>query len=206
MPPLGRMPSENTIKGLTAAFDAMAYDVGLLAQAEYAELESVGALPGPWRQTADREPYVEVGTSDGHTVGFVRFPSLPRGQDHASDDLIQQLSQMIEAKRTGTDLIIGLCDWGWVAENDYLQRAPAALPDLLLGSGGGSGVNGRLLHDRCLWVRAYDKGRSLAEITIYEWPNRQNLFAWIDAKNYKTTSIGMNDAIKDDPRIGALFK
>lgn len=205
MRPEGRTPAVPVLKGLNTAFKAMNYDIGLLAEGEAEALQEAGIEPGPWRRTANQEPSTEVKTLDGRTVVFLRFPTLPRGESRASDDVVDALSKLIESKRAVSDLIVGLCDWGWVAENDYQQREGAILPDVLLGSGGGSGVNGRLLNDRCLWVRCYDKGRSLAEISILEWPNRQNLFAWKDAKNYKTTSIGMNDAIKDDPSISALF-
>ncbi|MCJ2163908.1 hypothetical protein MRX56_05025 [Pseudodesulfovibrio sp. S3-i] len=190
---------------LGKAFAHMPYDVGLISEEEAASFSANGVSPG-LSKTAEEEPYTVISTEDGHTIGMLRFPALSKDASAPSDELIGQLSERIAKIKDHVDLLIALSDWGWVAENNYLKENPRHVPDFLFGSGGGSGVNGRILaDDRCVWVRPYDKGRSVAEVVIYKWPERNNSFAWKETNNYKTTSIGMNDEIKDDPKIEALL-
>ncbi|WP_041915676.1 hypothetical protein [Pseudodesulfovibrio mercurii] len=205
--PNGNPGLAKTMVSLSRAYNAMHYDVGLLTAREAKALAGDDVPRWPWQKTAGEEPFTVRELPDGRKVGFLRYPSLPDGADAPSPELAAEVSRRVKAERGRVDLLIGLCDWGWVAENDYLRSNPEQVPDMLFGSGGGSGINGRVLADgRCLWVRPYDRGRSLVEITVLQWPERENSFAWEEAKNYTSSSIGMNDAIKDNPEIGALFQ
>ena len=184
----------------------MHYDVGLLAREEDALLSSSGVTPPSWQQTASSAPFSIVTTVTGEKIGFMRFPSLLR-HEIPPKELIERLSLDIARYRREVRLLIGLSEWGWLAEQEYLAANPKAVPDFLFGSGKGSGVNGRIKADgRCVWIRAYDKGRSIAEISILEWPDRNNPFAWEPEKNYKTASIGLNDTIKDHPAVNAVLQ
>lgn len=204
--PGGNPGLAKTMAAMNKAFGRMGYDVGLLSPREAEALRADSILTWPWQKTAEEEPYTVISVDGGRKVGFLRFPSLHPGEEQAPDALVRGLTARIRKERDGVDLLVGLCDWGWVAENGYLQAGLDAVPDILLGSGVGTGVNGRILADgRALWVRPYDKGRSLAEVTVYQWPLRENSFAWEEAKNYKTSSIGMNDTIKDNPEVDAMF-
>lgn len=206
MRPGGNPGLAKTMTAMNKAYGLMGYDVGLLSPGEAEALRADSIPVWPWQKTAREEPYTVVTVEGGRMVGFLRFPSLRPGEDMPSEELVRTLSARIKKERGGVDLLVGLCDWGWVAENGYLQSSPEAVPDILLGSGSGSGVNGRILADgRTVWVRPYDKGRSLAEVAVYQWPFRENSFAWKEATNYKTSSIGMNDTIKDNPEVGSLF-
>jgi hypothetical protein len=207
MRPHGNPGLTKTMIALSNALNAMHYDVGLLSAREAEGLAEDGVPRWPWQRTAEEAPLTVKELPDGRKVGFLRYPSLPENADGPSAKLVSRLSRQIRDNRDKVDLLIGLCDWGWVAENDYLKSDPAMVPDMLLGSGGGSGINGRVLADgRCLWVRPYDKGRSLALVNVLLWPKRENSFAWEEGKNYTSSSVGMNDAIKDDPEIDALFQ
>lgn len=187
--------------------DLMRYDVGFLSEEEADALGSKGVTTPPWQQTASREPFSVITTTGGDRIGFLRFPSLPPGNAEPQGPLLERLAHDIRKYRTEVRLLIGLSDWGWLAEQEYLSGNSGDVPDLLLGSGRGSGVNGRVQADgRCLWVRAYDKGRSIAEITILEWPDRENSFAWNPSRNYKTSSIGMNDQIRDYPAVSDILE
>ncbi|AMK11733.1 hypothetical protein [Pseudodesulfovibrio indicus] len=204
--PGGNPGLAETMAAMNKAFGFMGYDVGLLSPAEAEALRADSIPAWPWQKTAREEPYTVIPVDGGRKVGFLRFPSLGLDEDQPSDDLIRRLSARIQKERDGVDLLIGLCDWGWVAENAYLQARAESVPDILLGSGSGAGVNGRILADgRALWVRPYDKGRSLVEVAVYQWPQRENSFAWKEVTNYKTSSIGMNDTIKDNPEVDAMF-
>lgn len=187
--------------------DLMRYDVGFLSDEEGDALGRMGVTAPSWQQTASREPFSVITTTGGDRIGFLRFPSLPPGNAEPQKALLERLAHDIRKYRTEVRLLIGLSDWGWLAEQEYLSGNSGDVPDLLLGSGRGSGVNGRIQADgRCLWVRAYDKGRSIAEITILEWPDRENSFAWNPSRNYKTSSIGMNDQIRDYPAVSDILE
>ncbi|WWX21263.1 hypothetical protein V8V93_12480 [Pseudodesulfovibrio methanolicus] len=205
--PNGNPGLTKTMVALSKAFNAMHYDVGLLTEREAGALAEDGVPRWPWQKTAEEAPFTVLEIAGGRKVGFLRYPSLPQDAEKPSEAMVAKLSRAIKADRDKVDLLIALCDWGWVAESDYLKSNPAQVPDMLFGSGGGSGINGRVQADgRCLWVRPYDKGRSLAEVNVLQWPKRENSFAWEEAKNYTSASVGMNDAIKDDPEIDALFQ
>ncbi|WP_207263412.1 hypothetical protein [Desulfovibrio sp. Huiquan2017] len=205
--PNGNPGLATTMVALSKAYNALHYDVGLLSAREGKALAEDDVPRWPWQKMAEEEPFTVRDIPGGRKVGFLRYPSLPDGADGPSPEQIDRISRQIKTERAKVDLLIGLCDWGWVAESDYLKSNPAQVPDILLGSGGGSGINGRVQADgRCLWARPYDKGRSLVEVNILEWPKRENLFAWEETKNYTSSSIGMNDAIKDNPEIDALFQ
>jgi hypothetical protein len=196
-----------TMVALSKAYNAMHYDVGLLSAREAEAMAEDNVPRWPWQKTAEEEPFTVVEVADGRKVGFLRYPSLPQGVAGPSKTVLARLSNEIKAYRDKVDLLIGLCDWGWVAESGYLKSNPAQVPDMLFGSGSGSGINGRVQAvGRCLWVRPYDKGRSLAEVKVLQWPERENSFAWEEAKNYTSTSIGMNDEIEDNPEIDAILQ
>ena len=205
--PNGNPGLTKTMVALSKAFNAMRYDVGLLTAREAKSLAGDDVPRWPWQKTAEEEPFTIRELEDGHRVGFLRYPSLPEDADGPSAPLVAKLSREIKAYRNQVDLLIGLCDWGWVAESDYLKSKLAQVPDMLFGSGSGAGITGRVQADgRTLWVRPYDKGRNLAQVNVLQWPKKENSFAWEEAKNYTSTSIGMNDAIVDNPEIAALFQ
>lgn len=185
----------------------MGYDAGFLSREEVEIFAQAGIKPPSWQQTASTAPFTILRTTAGDKVGVLRFPSLPPNEGKPDKQLIDRLSRDIRRYRKKVRLLIGLSDWGWLGEQEYFTANPEWTPDFLLGSGRGSGVSGRLkVDDQCVWVRTYDKGRSIAEITIYEWPDRKNLFAWNPNGNYKTTSIGLNDSIRDLPAISAVVQ
>jgi len=201
MRPGSRPASSKVLASIARAMDLMHYDVGFLSGEEADTLARHGVTPPSWQRTAST-PFSVITTAAGDRIGFLRFPSLPPDRDKPREAMLEQLVRDIRKYRPEVRLLVGLSDWGWLAEQKYLARNPEAVPDLLLGSGKGSGVNGRIQADgRCLWVRTYDKGRSIAEIAILEWPDRENSFAWNPSRNYKTSSIGLNDRIKDYPAV-----
>lgn len=186
---------------IAAALGMMDYDVGFLSGKEAAMLADAGVTPPDWQQTAGQAPFTRVATPNGD-VGFLRFPSLPSGKDEPTPEILERLERAVRRHLDEVGLLIGLSDWGWLAEQEYMSSDPGAVPDLLLGSGRGSGVNGRIQADgRCLWFRAYDKGRTIVEINILEWPDRENPFAWTPSKNYTSASTGLNDTIEDYPAV-----
>nr|WP_321257316.1 hypothetical protein [uncultured Pseudodesulfovibrio sp.] len=185
----------------------MSYDLGFIPKEEAKALKQAQVAVGSWQKTSEEAPITILTTKNGDRIGFVRFPSLGQDEDIPGAELISRIGRQIKSLRNKVRLIVGLSGWGWLGENEYLMKNPKFVPDLLLGSGRGSGLNGRVLaNDRCIWVRSYDKGRSICEIQIYEWPDRKNSFAWTVAKNYNTSSIGLNDSYKDNPEVAAILQ
>ena len=140
----------------------MKYDIGLLANGEADALNDAGVMAEGWRKTATEAPFTIIKSSTGDEIGFIRFPSLPNGEDIPSPDLIKKITKIVKKERDNVRLLVGLSDWGWVGEREYLAQNLDFVPDFLFGSGRGSGVNGRLeANGRCAWVRPYDKGRTV---------------------------------------------
>jgi len=207
MRPKGEEPAPEVLNGLAKAFDLMKYDVGLLAQGEAEVLQFAGVDTENWLKTAAEAPYTIIETSNGDKIGFLRFPSLPAGDDMPSTNLIKKISKAVKKERENVRLLIGLSDWGWVGEREYLAQNPDFVPDFLFGSGRGSGVNGRIEADgRCAWVRPYDKGRTVSEVQVYAWPSRTKSFEWKEPDNIKSLSTGLGDQYHDNPAVGAILQ
>lgn len=205
MPPKGAKPDMKILSALAKAFEFMKYDVGLLSQGE-ARVMGGNVKIDTIRHTAEETPFSVVLSPNEDKIGFLRFPSLPNGQDVPSEKLIKRITKIVKEEQANVRLLVGLSDWGWVGEREYLAQNPENVPDLLLGSGRGSGVNGRLgANDRCLWVRTYDKGRTLSEIQIFAWPERTSSFTWDKPNSINTLSIGLGDQYQDNPDVGALL-
>jgi len=206
MRPEGEKPASQVLNGLAKSFDLMKYDVGLLAQGEAIAMNDAGVVSESWRKTAKDEPFTVIESSNGDKIGFLRFPSLPKGVDMPSANLINEISKAVKKERDNVRLLIGLSDWGWVGEREYLAQNPDFAPDFLFGSGRGSGVNGRIEADgRCVWVRPYDKGRTVSEVQVYTWPGRTGSFEWKEPDNIKSLSTGLGDQYNDNPAVGAIL-
>ncbi|NDV19192.1 hypothetical protein GO013_07135 [Pseudodesulfovibrio sp. JC047] len=207
MRPQGTLASTSVLRSHIRAYSFMQYDIGFVSKEEKDILAQKGMQRPSWQQSHDEAPVTFLTTKTGDKVAFVRFPSLPPGEDTPNTQLITHIEQSIKSVTPQVQLVVGISDWGWLGENEYLRNNSRYVPDVLLGSGRGSGLNGRLLaEDRCIWVRPYDKGRSLCKVQIFEWPTRKNSFAWSVSKNYNTSSIGLNDTYADNPDVAAFFE
>lgn len=207
MRPDGEKPSPEVLVGLAKSFDLMKYDIALLAQDEAVALNKIDIQVDSTRKTERQAPFSVITTSNGDRIGFLRFPSLASGKDIPSENMIRKIGQTIKDKRTHVQLLIALSDWGWVGEREYLAQNPDVVPDILLGSGHGSGVNGRIEADsRCVWIRPYDKGRTVNEVQVYTWPERTKPFAWTEAISIRSLSIGLGDQYEDNPEVGAILQ
>ena len=207
MRPEGEKPAPEVLNGLAKSFDLMKYDIGLLAKDEAAALNDAGVVAESWQKTAIDAPFTVVQSKNGNKIGFMRFPSLPNGEDIPSADLIRKITKAVKKERDNVRLLVALSDWGWVGEREYLAQNSDFVPDFLFGSGRGSGVNGRLEADeRCIWVRPYDKGRTVSEIQVYAWPDRSASFSWEEPDNIRTLSTGLGDQYQDNPDVSAILQ
>lgn len=206
MRPNGAQSSLDFLDTLAKAYDFMKYDVALLGQTEADLFSETGATPDSARKTAAAEPVSMVKLKSGKTIAFVRYPSTLPGKDIPSERLIERVSKTIKSIRSSVDLVVGMSDWGWVGEREYLAMNPSIMPDILLGSGLGSGVDGRVEADgRCIWIRPYDKGRTVSELRIMNWPDRSNPFAWQEPDNFQSMSTALGDKYSDHPDVNAIL-
>ena len=192
---------------LAKALHLIKYDVGFLADGEASALSGKDVPFDATRMTASEAPVTVIVTQRGDEISFIRFPSLPKGQRVPPREIIDKLSRKISAEREKSRLVVGLSDWEWIGEREYLAQNPRFVPDILLGSGLGSGVNGRAeAKGKCLWVRPYDKGRTIGKIELLAWPNRTRSFNWKLSGNVRCTSVGLGDQIMDNPDVNALLQ
>lgn len=207
MNPDGATPDPRILESLIQAYRLLGYDIGLAGQAEAETLAHLGIEPEPVRQTAENTPFTVIETASGDRIGFIRFPSLPQGRDIPPQRVIEEISRLIKQERNSVRLLVALSDWGWVGEREYLAQKPDFVPDILLGSGRGSGVNGRIEADgRCLWVRPYDKGQTVSQIQVQSWPERTASFKWSEPGTIMPTTVGLGDQYEDNPDVGAILQ
>jgi hypothetical protein len=207
MSPDGSMPAPRVVERLVTAYDMLGYDIGHMGDIEAQNLTHMGIKSEPVRQTAKDAPFSVLKTATGDKIGFVRFPSLPPGEDIPSERMVKSLSRQMAQQRDVVRLVVALSDWGWVGEREYLARRPDVVPDILLGSGRGSGVNGRIeAGGRCVWVRPYDKGQTVSEVVIQAWPERTAGFRWTEPDAIMPRTIGLGDQYEDNPDVAAVLR
>ncbi len=206
MKPGDPVPSDTELEGLARSYDIIRYDVGLLGKEEAQALKEAGVKADASRKTFQESQFAVATLKDGAKVGFLRLPSLRAGRDIPSPELIKKISTSIKEKRKEVKLLVALSDWGWAGEREYLAQNPEAVPDFLFGSGAGSGINGRIQADgRCVWVRPYDKGRTVNEVQVYAWPDRSKPVEWKEPDNLRSLSIGLGDQYEDNKEISAIL-
>jgi hypothetical protein len=200
-------PTSEVLEQLSKAYTLLNYDVAFMGKKESELLSKKDITPDEGRLTSQEELMKVHSTPDGNKIAFIRFPSLSKGEDIPSRELIQKISEVIKREQSNADLLIGMSDWGWVGEREYIGQAPQFMPDILLGSGFGSGVTGRFdAKKRCVWYRPYDKGRTVVEVQVNTWPDRSKPEAWTNPKSIKSLSIGLGDKFIDNPKVDALFQ
>lgn len=206
MRPNGAEPSQDFLNSLANAYELMKYDVALLGRTEAERFDEVGATTDSNRKTADDRPVSKIIIASGKSIAFVRLPSMSTGTDIPLETNVKTISDTIRSIRDSVDLVVGMSDWGWVGEREYLAMNPEIVPDLLLGSGLGSGVDGRVeAEGRCIWVRPYDKGRTVCELQIMEWPDRSKPFSWHEPDNFMSISTALGDQYPDHPAVSAIL-
>lgn len=207
MRPKGSVPPKAMTTALAKALDLMEYDVGFLAADEAKALADQSVPFESSRKTASQAPVTTMTVGDGSLITFIRFPSLRPGQDVPPADLMDKLSRKIVSERNKARLVVALSDWGWLGEREYLAQNPRVVPDILLGSGQGSGVNGRIeAKGRCLWVRPYDRGRTISRIRLMAWPDREQGFVWKEPENVRCFTVGLGDMYEDYPDVSAILQ
>jgi len=204
---LARPGSDRTDEGdpaaMVRALELMDYSAGVLAGSEHALLAAKNiAAPTGWTVLRTSPEYKLIRTGR-KTIGILMFPEEAALKDGRLDAThLKAISSMAAKLRTDrVDLLIGISPWGQRAEQTFLSSTPPVV-DLLLGSGPGSGLTGRVMQEgRTMWVRPYSKGKALNRIEIRELPTRDKAWKWITGKNI-VCSLGLLDSgVRPDPTI-----
>lgn len=184
----------------------MNYDVGMVAEDEARYVLRSGAkLPAGW-STPAREPFTSKKLKKGKTVGFLRLPPLPDGEAEAKGNFLRAVTDLVKKYKPQVDLLVALSSWGMAAERQYGFEGQDEYPHLLLGSGRGPGNRGiTLAEGEMFWIRPFDKGKSMAQITFEEWP-KKTVQIWQRDVNVKFKLHIMDYKIYDNAKISNLFK
>jgi hypothetical protein len=141
----------------------------------------------------------------GKTIGVVVFPALPRGAEKAPPAMEQAVAAAAEALRQTTDLVVGMSSWGEKAEAHFLVAQDHVL-HMLLGSGPGKGLLGRLTNDdKSLWVRAYSRGIAINRIDVLKWPSGDTDWVWSFGNNFMVRILPLGDDWPLDMTVHGLL-
>lgn len=208
----GPVPGKGRLEALSAAYTRLNYDLGLLTPDEARELRAMDVpLPANWMVQEDRVQTVVL-SKGGVDLGLVIFPAL-QGPALAgpSEAQLREISQAAKALHGRASVVVGLSTWGLLAEQRMLDNSPPAL-DILLGSGRGMGLNGRLMsQNTLLWIRAFDKGKALQHIEVLTPPGekrkkREKSLAWSQGRTISWTTLPLSEKIQSDPGLLMLFE
>ncbi len=202
----GPVSGRPLLEAMTKAYSFMQYDVALLTERESQALHQAGVTPpAPWK-THSESAFREMVLPHGKRVGFIVFPPLPEGAELPDDALLETIGKEVRKAVAGVDLLIGLSDWGIIAEREYLSRRPKNAPDILLGSGRGTGIRGQIMNEgRIFYARSYDKGKAINRIEILRWPRRHGEFMWISGENIALSLISLDNHYYDNLKINEIF-
>ncbi|MFO7803326.1 MAG: hypothetical protein R6V55_13630 [Desulfovermiculus sp.] len=190
------------------AFGKLGYDIGALSRAEAQQLHAAypegNVLPSGW-MTFSSQPQTAVFTHQGLRLGFILLPETeasPSGTDHPDQSIeFTEISNSLQNLKETCDLTIGLSPWGWKQEKHFLA-SKASRPDILLGSGPGAAVQGKLSADgRTLWIRPYSRGRALSVLTIYDPQEKGWKDGWKINTNVRHQFQVLDQKVPTDPHM-----
>lgn len=195
---------EGNPAAMVQALELMDYSAGVLAESEHAVLATRNiAAPTGWTVLQATPASRVIATGQG-AIGLLLLPENPVVKKGRLDSkVLESITTMATELRENSrvDLVVGISPWGQRAEQDFLSLAPPVL-DLLLGSGPGSGLTGRLMHDgRTMWVRPYSKGKALNRIEIRELPDGSGSWKWTQGKNIVCSLELLDSGVRPDPTV-----
>jgi len=195
-----------------SAFEELGYDFGALSRAEAQQLRAAypegNALPSKWMSFSS-QPQTAVFTHQGVRLGFILLPETEMSSsetDHPDEDTpFTKTTNSLQSLKKSCDLTIGLSPWGWNQEKHFLA-SKASKPELLLGSGPGPAVQGKLSADgRTLWIRPYSRGRALNIITIDDPQEKGWKVGWKINTNVRHQFQVLDQTVPIDPDMENLL-
>ena len=200
------VPSLVFAPGLIDAYELLDYQRVYISPKEKEWLEKYGRpeLPASFK-TLGTEPLAEVLEVDGLRVGIVAFPVPAKffKPEHKDLEAIVRAARSLEGR---ADVIVGVSSWGRSHEEFYLQNAEPVL-DVLLGSGPGSGMRGRIDgQGKTFWVRSLTKGKYMLVLDMTDLPDGQPEHRWKQAETIQDDFVELGARIPDDQQVRALFE
>lgn len=204
--PVEDVHSPDLLRSLGRAYTVMEYDAGFLSAREKKTLRRAGvALPAAWKNASDAM-YREHVLKNGKRVGLLVFPPLPDGADIPDEATLEMIAASVRKARKRNDILVGVSDWGIIAEREYLTHASSDVPDILLGSGRGTGIRGQILAGgRTFFVRPYGQGKSINRIDVLKWPERKASFKWTPREGIHSSLIILNNRYYDNLKINQIL-
>lgn len=184
-------PSKDVTRVLAKAYGSLGYDLGMLTPDEIKLLDSHGvSAPRAWTKANKvlTKTYVQGGT----TLGFVMIPD---------SEALEEAKKA--ARELKADILIALSALGISTEKVFVEAEDNPF-HLVLGSGQGTGVNGKMSENgRCLWMRAYPKGKAVQLIDILAKPGTEG---WQKGQNIRWQTKPLKDTIADDRSMAEILK
>lgn len=185
------------------------YDLGRLTEAEQGAFSQTGvAVPENWLGE-DVDPVVVFSLPHGRSLAVVLLPYVPRGVYELPEKVAGEARRRIRRARERADMVVALSPWGYTMELDFAGSSKI-IPDILLGAGPGSGINGQFLRDdRLLWVRPYPLGKTANVISILEWPQdgpqngtEKGLdLRWVNGQNVRLKVESYSEKFQERPDV-----
>jgi hypothetical protein len=199
-------PAQESLKAIARSFEMMGYDMGLLSPEEAHALSAGGvSLPG-WHQTENAGALAFFPSPVGR-VAVIAFPMLDGGALLPGKGQVETVRTLAATARARADLIVALSPWGAQAERFLLERAaPGIRIDVLLGAGNGSSQAGQIANrGRTLWMRPYDKGRTVMRVTIGPLTGAPGERAWVPGTNIDFRMVPLLPNVPEHEAVGRLF-
>lgn len=188
------------------AYAMLGYKRVYITPDEKAWLEKYGhkQLPGFFK-TLGPEPFTEIVEVDNVRIGVVGFPVPPQFFEPTQAD-VDTVVAAARALQDKTDILVGISAWGRAREAFYLQNADPVL-DVLLGSGPGSGMRGRIEgQGGTYWVRSITKGKYMLLVDVASLPATTIAHRWKQPETIRDTFVELSVRIPDDQDVRALFQ
>ncbi len=188
------------------AYEKLGYDRVYITQDERDWLEKYGnrELPQCFK-TLGENPIVEVLDIGGVRVGVVGFP-VPQQFFEPTEEDVANIVAAAKTLQDQTDIIVGISSWGREREEFFLTKAEPVI-DVLLGSGPGSGMRGRIEGSgKTYWVRTLTKGKYVLLVDAYQLPGPAADHKWKQSDTIAESFVELDVRIPDDKDVRALFQ
>ena len=206
----GRKASSSSLAVFGQVFSELGYDVLALSSTEADQLRNAipdhksKSLPSHWLQFSCKAQSAVV-THQGLRIGLILFPEEGPGQSLKESTQFEDVERSVQDLKSRCDLTIGLSPWGRFGEQKFLASR-AAKPDILLGSGPGSAVSGKLSpSNRTLWMRPYSMGQAISVITIPNPQDKEWTKGWDIEANVHLEFVALDDTVPADHHIEELI-
>lgn len=200
-------PEPEKLRAMSEALSYLRYDVGALSSHEYMLMKKHGiSLPPLW--LSHHEDPLRILKIGPNTIAIIYLPELSPQAVTVDKKSYAKIGQLVKAAQKKAKLVIAVSDWGIKAELNYLSTLSSdqPCPDIFLGSGSGSGIIGRVsAQGKTYYVRPYEKGKSVATISVKQWPVRASEFQWTPSKNIHSKLIVLDKQFTEDAIINNIF-